>query len=78
MEDGSSIGNFLAVAAQPLISSAPDAANTPLILDLLILLILILINAFFSATEIAVITVNDNKVRKRRRRAIRSPRSWSG
>ncbi|MEA4889503.1 MAG: hemolysin family protein [Clostridiaceae bacterium] len=36
-----------------------------MILDLIILVILISINAFFSATEIAVITLNDNKVRKR-------------
>ncbi len=35
-----------------------------IILDLLIVLIFILINAFFSATEMAVITLNDNKIRK--------------
>ncbi|NLV47633.1 MAG: HlyC/CorC family transporter [Clostridiaceae bacterium] len=39
-------------------------SDVPLIVNLLILFILILINAFFSATEIAVITLNDNKVRK--------------
>jgi putative hemolysin len=50
---------LLTAGAQPLSSSAP------LILDLLILLSLILINAFFSATEIAVITLNDNKIRKK-------------
>lgn len=58
MEDGSSIRTFLSAVAQP------ASFNTSLILDLLILFLLILINAFFSATEIAVITLNDNKVRK--------------
>ncbi|NLM76641.1 MAG: HlyC/CorC family transporter [Ruminococcaceae bacterium] len=32
--------------------------------DFLILFILIMVNAFFAATEIAVITLNDNKIRK--------------
>lgn len=59
MEDGSSIRTLLTAVAQPLSSSAP------LILNLLILFSLILINAFFSATEIAVITLNDNKIRKK-------------
>lgn len=35
-----------------------------IILDLLIVLVFVLINGFFSATEMAVITLNDNKVRK--------------
>ena len=59
MEDGSNIGLFLTAVSQPV------SSNTSLILDLLILAVLIMINAFFSATEIAVITLNDNKVRKR-------------
>jgi putative hemolysin len=33
-------------------------------LDLLVLLLLILINAFFAMSEIAIISLNDNKVRK--------------
>ncbi|MGI6326683.1 MAG: hemolysin family protein [Saccharofermentanales bacterium] len=37
----------------------------PLILDLLVLFILIFINAFFSASEIAIITLNDNMIKKR-------------
>jgi putative hemolysin len=59
VEDISHIGIFLMAAPQP------DLSATPLILDLLILALLILINAFFSATEIAVITLNDNKIRKK-------------
>lgn len=59
MEDGSNIGLFLTAVSQPV------SLNTSLILDLLILAVLIMINAFFSATEIAVITLNDNKIRKR-------------
>lgn len=34
-----------------------------IVIDLLIVLVFILINGFFSATEMAVITVNDNKIR---------------
>jgi putative hemolysin len=59
VEDISHIGIFLTTAPQPGLSA------TPLILDMLILALLILINAFFSATEIAVITLNDNKIRKK-------------
>jgi putative hemolysin len=59
VEDISHIGIFM-TAAPP-----PSFSDTLLILDLLILALLILINAFFSATEIAVITLNDNKVRRR-------------
>ncbi len=59
MEDGSSIRTLLTAVEQPL------SSNAPLILDLLILFSLILINAFFAATEIAVITLNDNKIRKK-------------
>ncbi|MDD3932133.1 MAG: DUF21 domain-containing protein, partial [Eubacteriales bacterium] len=58
MEDDSSIRTLLAIVTQS------DMSDVPLIVNLLILFILILINAFFSATEIAVITLNDNKVRK--------------
>ncbi|MFR2561510.1 MAG: CNNM domain-containing protein [Anaeromassilibacillus sp.] len=32
--------------------------------SIILLIILILVNAFFAASEIAVITLNDNKVRK--------------
>ncbi|OJU18501.1 MAG: hypothetical protein BGN88_11220 [Clostridiales bacterium 43-6] len=35
-----------------------------ILLKLLLLLVLILINAFFTASEIAIITLNDNKIRK--------------
>ena len=59
MEDGSSISYLLTAVVQPV------SSETPLILNLVILFILILINAFFSATEIAVITLNDNKVKKK-------------
>lgn len=34
------------------------------LIDLLVVFVLILINAFFAATEIAVVTLNDNKVRR--------------
>ena len=58
MEDGSSISYFLSAVSQPI-------SSMPLILDLLVLFILIFINAFFSASEIAIITLNDNMIKKR-------------
>lgn len=55
-----------------LLSAAPDAAAAPAasdtagggVLSLVLLLVLILINGFFAAAEIAVITLNDNKIKK--------------
>lgn len=41
----------------------PDPAGN-LILQLVLLLVLILCNAFFAASEIAIITLNDNKIQK--------------
>ena len=58
MEDGSSISYFLSAVGQPV-------SSMPLILDLLVLFILIFINAFFSASEIAIITLNDNMIKKK-------------
>lgn len=42
----------------------PDDSIGQIFVDLLIVFIFVLINAFFSATEMAVITLNDNKMRK--------------
>lgn len=42
----------------------PDDTIGRILLDLIVVFIFVLINAFFSATEMAVITLNDNKVRK--------------
>ncbi len=42
----------------------PDDSLGQILIDLLIVFIFVLINGFFSATEMAVITVNDNKIRK--------------
>lgn len=42
----------------------PDDSIGQIVLDLVIVLIFILINAFFSATEMAVISLNDAKVKK--------------
>ncbi len=59
MEDGSSISYFLSAVSQPV------SSFSSLLVDLLVLAVLILINAFFSATEIAVISLNDNKIRRK-------------
>ena len=42
----------------------PDTDIGRIIIDLIIVFVFVLINAFFSATEMAVITLNDNKIRK--------------
>jgi len=42
----------------------PDPDPSSIIFKLLILLVLVLVNAFFSMSEMAIITLNDNKVRK--------------
>lgn len=42
----------------------PDDSIGQILIDLLIVFIFVLINAFFSATEMAVISLNDNKMRK--------------
>jgi putative hemolysin len=46
-------------------ASASSTSNAPLIVDLIIVAILILINAFFAASEIAIISLNDNMVRRK-------------
>ena len=43
---------------------APVGATSSPFWDIVIIFILILINAFFSASEIAIISLNDNMVRK--------------
>ncbi len=42
----------------------PDSDIGRVIIDLIIVFIFVMINAFFSATEMAVITLNDNKIKK--------------
>ncbi len=41
-----------------------EALQKPLILDLILIFVLILINGFFAAAEMAVVTQNDNKIRQ--------------
>jgi len=45
-------------------NTVPDDSIVPILGDLLVVFIFVLINAFFSATEMSVITLNDNKIRK--------------
>lgn len=47
-----------------LAAAAADLRVGRLLLDLSLIFLLILINAFFSASEMAIITLNDNKIRK--------------
>ena len=42
----------------------PDDSIGQIVFDLVIVLIFILINAFFSAAEMAVISLNDAKIKK--------------
>lgn len=57
MEDDSSIRILLSMAMG-------SETTIPPLVSVLVLVLLILINAFFSATEIAVITLNDNKIKR--------------
>jgi putative hemolysin len=41
-----------------------DGNGAAILLNLLVLLVLILVNAFFAATEIAIISLNDSRIRK--------------
>jgi len=41
-----------------------EAIQKPLVLDLILIFVLILINGFFAAAEMAVVTQNDNKIRQ--------------
>ena len=47
-----------------MLTDDPDPANTTLIWQLMLLGVLILINAFFAMSEIAVISLNDSKIKK--------------
>jgi putative hemolysin len=57
VEDASSIRFFL--------EAGPSLAFSSIFFDLLIVILLIIVNAFFAASEIAIISLNDNKVRKK-------------
>ena len=59
MEDGSSIGYFLTATVL-----SQDGSPVALLIDISILFILILLKAFFTASEIAIITLNDNRIHK--------------
>ena len=47
----------------PLLASEPGTGGN-LLLQILLLAVLIFVNAFFAASEIAIISLNDNKIRK--------------
>ena len=52
-----------AQAVQPA-AAAQAQGETAGLMSVLLLIILVLVNGFFAASEIAVITLNDNKIRK--------------
>ena len=58
MEESDSMIRFLALTALPI-----QNTSSPLV-DILVILVLIGINAFFAASEIAIISLNDNMVRR--------------
>lgn len=67
MEDADSLGRmFYALVAQPVeaVSHQVQPTGSNWGLDLLVLLILVLINGFFSASEFSLVSMNQNKVRK--------------
>lgn len=61
--DGAPLLALLKGASLPM-AAEPSAAGPNVLLQLLVLLVLILLNAFFAASEIAIISLNDNKIRK--------------
>ena len=58
MEESDSMIRFLALTALPI-----QNTSSPLV-DILVIMVLIGINAFFAASEIAIISLNDNMVRR--------------
>ena len=59
-------GNLTSAPLPMLLSAQPvaETSETNAAISLILLVVLILLNAFFAASEIAVITLNDNKIRK--------------
>ena len=57
MEEASSIRFVL--------ESVPSVNTSSFLVDLLIIVLLIVINGFFSASEMAIITLNDNKIKRK-------------
>lgn len=74
MDDGGCIRTLLTAiapatqladhAATAAKTTATQSGSSSLLLDIILILIFVLINAFFSGTEMAVINLNDNKIRK--------------
>lgn len=56
-----SIGSALPIFAA---DAATEVASSPLALDIILVLALILVNGFFSGAEMAIVTLNDNYVNK--------------
>ncbi len=63
-----SLSTELAIGITPMVRLAADTATelaqSPLILDILLVIVLILINGFFAGSEMAIVTLNDNYVNK--------------
>jgi len=47
------------------LESVPSVNTSSFLVDLLIIVLLIVINGFFSASEMAIITLNDNKIKRK-------------
>ena len=45
-------------------AAAPEAATTSILFDIFIVVVLLTVNGFFSASEMAVVSLNDNRVRR--------------
>ena len=56
-------GAFLSVLSAQTAADAASTGGNPF-LSILLLIVLVMVNAFFAASEIAVITLNDNKIKK--------------
>ena len=61
--DGAPLLALLRGASIPL-TGGTEASGSNVLLQLLVLILLILLNAFFAASEIAIISLNDTKIKK--------------
>ena len=62
--EGDTIASLLSTAPDAATAAAATGGGGDLVFQLLLLVVLIFFNAFFAMSEIAIITLNDSKLRK--------------
>ena len=74
--DGAPLLMLLRGASIPMTSGA-ESSGSNILVQLFVLLLLILLNAFFAASEIAIISLNDTKIKKMAEEGHRKTRATS-